>query len=159
MNITLPMRSMSWITSVSLLMAALASPLAAQVDQAAINGTVTDASGAVIPGARIELVSLATGLRRECTSSNVGLYHFLALPIGNYKVSVSKEGFRSVDIPNVELEVAQPRTIDVRLEVGSFSSAAQVSATTETLNRSSAAGLSNQPRSNSFRSADATGRV
>jgi len=74
-------------------------------------------------------------------------------------VSVSKDGFRSVDIPNVELEVAQPRTIDVRLEVGSFSSAAQVNATTETLNRSSAAGLSNQPRSNSFRSADATGRV
>jgi len=79
MNITLPMRSVSWIMSVSLLMAALASPLAAQVDQAAINGTVTDASGAVIPGARIELVSLATGLRRECTSSNVGLFHFFAL--------------------------------------------------------------------------------
>src|SRR5499433_2808038 len=116
----------------------LAFPLAAQVDQVAISGTVTDSSGAAVHGAKIELVSLATGLRRETTTNTNGIYHLPALQIGNYKITVSKEGFKSVEFPNVELSVGQPRTIDVRLEVGTISSTVQVTSAVETLNRSSA---------------------
>src|SRR5499433_1744520 len=113
-------------------------PLAAQVDQAAISGTVTDSSGAAVQGAKIELLSLATGLHREATTNTTGIYHLPALPIGNYKITVLKEGFKSVEFPNVELSVGQPRTIDVQLEVGTISSTVQVTSAVETLNRSSA---------------------
>src|SRR5499426_420727 len=116
----------------------LALPLAAQVDQVAISGTVTDSSGAAVQGAKIELLSLATGLHRETTTNITGIYHLPALQIGNYKITVSKEGFKSVEFPNVELSVGQPRTIDVRLEVGTISTTVQVTATVEPLNRSSA---------------------
>ena len=116
----------------------LALPLVAQVDQAALSGAVSDASGAMVPGARIELLSSANGLHRETVTDAVGIYNFPALPIGSYKIAVSKEGFSTVEIPRVELSVGQPRTIDVRLEVGNISSAVQVATTVETLNRSSA---------------------
>src|SRR5499433_2643511 len=113
-------------------------PLAAQVDQAAISGTVTDSTGAAVQGAKIELLSPATGLHRETTTNTTGIYHLPALQIGNYKITVSKEGFKSVEFPNVELSVGQPRTIDVRLEVGALTNTVQVTASVETLNRSSA---------------------
>src|SRR5215470_8598802 len=116
----------------------LASPLMAQVDQTAINGTITDTSGAAVQGAKIELASLTTGLHRETTTNITGIYHLPALPIGNYKITVSKDGFKSVEFPNVELSVGQPRTIDIRLEVGTISSTVQVTSAIETLNRSSA---------------------
>jgi Carboxypeptidase regulatory-like domain len=116
----------------------LALPLAAQVDQVAISGTVTDSSGAAVQGAKIELLSTATGLHRETTTNTTGIYHLPALQIGKYKITVSKEGFKSVEFPNVELSVGQPRTIDVRLEVGTISTMVQVTATVEPLNRSSA---------------------
>jgi len=116
----------------------LALPLAAQVDQVAISGTVTDSSGAAVQGAKVELLSPATGLRRETTTNTTGIYHLPALQIGNYKITVSKEGFKSVEFPNVELSVGQPRTIDVRLEIGTISTTVQVTATVEPLNRSSA---------------------
>src|SRR5262245_34757081 len=116
----------------------LALPLAAQVDQVAISGTVTDSSGAAVQGAKIELLSPATGLHRVTTTNTTGIYHLPSLQIGNYKITVSKEGFKSVEFPNVELSVGQPRTIDVRLEVGTISTTVQVTATVEPLNRSSA---------------------
>jgi hypothetical protein len=113
-------------------------PLAAQVNQSAISGTATDSSGASVQGARIELISPATGLHRDTVTDAAGLYHLLALPVGNYKFTISKEGFSPVEFPNVELFVGQPRTIDVRLDVGTIASAVQVTAVVETLNRSSA---------------------
>jgi carboxypeptidase family protein/TonB-dependent receptor-like protein len=116
----------------------LALPVAAQVDQAAISGTITDAAGALLQGAKVDVLAPATGLHRETTTNPAGIYQFPALPIGNYKITISRDGFRSVEIPNVELSVGQPRTVDVRLEVGSISSTVQVTAAVETVNRSSA---------------------
>jgi carboxypeptidase family protein/TonB-dependent receptor-like protein len=112
--------------------------LAAQVDQVAVNGTVTDQSGALIQGARIEVLSPATNLHRETATNALGIYQLPTLPIGRYEVNVSKDGFKSVVIPNVELSVGQARTLDVRLEIGNISNTIQVNAAGETLNRSSA---------------------
>ncbi|HWN98893.1 MAG TPA: TonB-dependent receptor [Blastocatellia bacterium] len=116
----------------------LASPPDAQVHQAAISGTVTDTSGGVLQGAKVALLSPIIGLHRETMTDASGIYEFPALPIGSYKVSISKDGFNSVEINNLELSVGQPRTVDVRLEVGIISSAIQITAGAETLNRSSA---------------------
>src|SRR5215813_6262850 len=110
-------------------------PVSAQVDQAAINGTVTDANGARVAGAQVELQSIATGLRRDTVTNGNGIYHFPGLPIGDYKLKVVKEGFRPVEVQNLRLEIAQPRTVDVRMEVGAVSSTIEITATGETLNR------------------------
>ena len=67
----------------------LALPLVAQVDQSAIGGAVSDASGGVVPAARIDLQSPANGLHRETATNAVGIYHFPAPPIGSYKITIS----------------------------------------------------------------------
>ncbi|MDX6710842.1 MAG: hypothetical protein QOH96_1858, partial [Blastocatellia bacterium] len=126
------------LPSVIILFFLLATTTSAQADRASISGTVTDKSGAMIQGARVELVSPTTGLHREYTSNEAGIYDFHALPVGKYKISVSKDGFSTVEMPEVELAVGQPRTVDVLLEVGSISSTVQVTETVDTLNRTSA---------------------
>ena len=116
----------------------LALPVAAQVDYASLNGTVTDPSGAVVQGARVAAVSSETGFRRETTTSAAGTYQMTGLAVGTYAVTVSRDGFKAVDLKQVELAVGQPRTIDARLRVGSVTECVEVTASLETLNRTSA---------------------
>jgi hypothetical protein len=113
-------------------------PAAAQSDEVSISGTVIDQSGARVTGAKIDLLSNATGLHRNTVTDSDGIYHFPALPIGNYQISISKEGFSSIQIPNIELVIGQPRVVDVRLKVGEISNTVQVSETVDYLNRSTA---------------------
>src|SRR5215510_11205787 len=112
--------------------------LAAQTDRGAISGTVTDPSGSIVQGAQVDLLSPATSLHRETVTNAAGIYDFPALPLGVYNISISHEGFRSFQLVNVELSVGQPRTIDVRLEVGTVSGSVQVVASADPLNRSTA---------------------
>lgn len=93
-------------------------PLVAQVDHASLSGTVTDASSAVVQGASVATVSIETGFRRQTTTGTSGTYQIPGLPIGNYTVTFSKQGFKPVEIKDVELAVGQPRTVDARLQVG-----------------------------------------
>jgi hypothetical protein len=116
----------------------LALPLAAQVDYASLNGTVTDPSGALVQGARVAAVSSDTGFRRETTTRAAGTYQLTGLAVGTYAVTISREGFKAVQLKQVELAVGQPRTIDARLQVGSATESVEVTATLETLNRTSA---------------------
>jgi len=113
-------------------------PLAAQVDHASLNGTVADQSGALVENAKVEAVSNATGFRRQVHTGAGGTYQIPGLPVGVYTVTISKEGFKSVDVKDVELFVGQPRTIDAKLMVGAVTDAVEVQATLETLNRTSA---------------------
>ena len=76
-----------------LCMLAFASTALAQVDRATLNGTVTDSSGAVVQNVKVELDSPATGLHRETATNSKGSYEVPALPIGSYKITMSKEGF------------------------------------------------------------------
>lgn len=109
----------------------------AQVDRAALNGTVTDNSGAVIQDVKIELDSPSTGLHRETATGSKGTYQVPALPIGTYKITMSKVGFKPEVLEGVELQVGQARTIDTRLQVGALTEVVEVRAT-EALSRSSA---------------------
>ena len=121
-----------------LLLIGLSLPLAAQVDYASLNGTVTDPSGALVQGARVAAVSSDTGFRRETTTSAAGTYQLTGLAVGTYAVTISREGFKAVQLKQVELAVGQPRTIDAKLQVGSVAESVEVTATLETLNRTSA---------------------
>src|SRR6516165_753298 len=116
----------------------LALPLLAQVDNAALNGTVTDASRSVVPAATVEAVSSKTGFRRQATTGAAGSYQIPALPIGVYTVKISKTGFRAAEFADVELAVGQARTIDAQRSIGTMTEAVQVTAGTESMDRNSA---------------------
>src|SRR5262245_47821459 len=85
-------------------------PLWAQSDHAALNGTIMDSSGAIVPAVKVEALSLETGLRRQTVSSETGTYVLPGLPIGGYKITFTKEGFRPISIDRVLLSVGETRT-------------------------------------------------
>src|SRR5215475_8236937 len=97
-------------------------------DRAAINGVVTDSSGAVVPGAKVDLVSPQTGFQRTALTGMDGLYVLTPLPVGIYTVSFKKEGFKPSIINNVDLEYGQTRTFDVKLDVGGVEQGVSVTA-------------------------------
>jgi hypothetical protein len=68
----------------------------AQDATARITGTITDSTGAVIPGVQVTVTNTATQISREATTDHDGFYQVLALPIGNYKVTATRDGFRTV---------------------------------------------------------------
>ncbi|HEY1206740.1 MAG: TonB-dependent receptor [Bryobacteraceae bacterium] len=112
-------------------------PASAQ-DRTAINGTVTDPSGAVVPNVKVELKSPATGLSREAVTGATGIYEFPALPIGSYNLILSKAGFKPFEVNGVDLLYGQVRTVDATLAIGASADAVQVTASSELLNRTSA---------------------
>ena len=116
----------------------MAVPLTAQVDRASVGGTVTDSSGAVVKGARIGAASSSTGFQRWTVTSDAGAFYLPGLPIGTYKVTVEKEGFKSITIDRVVLSIGEERTFDARLDVGGITEEVQVSTTLDDVDRSSA---------------------
>ena len=64
-----------------------------------VSGTVTDPSGAVIPGAQVRLTNQANGLALEAQSNGEGVFNFFAVPIGTYRVAVTAKNF-SLDTVN-----------------------------------------------------------
>ncbi len=77
----------------------------AQLDGTGLTGTVTDATGHVIPEVQVMAVQDATGLRRETVSSGQGTYEIAELPVGVYAVSFVREGFETLRFGDVGLEV------------------------------------------------------
>src|ERR1700722_7091237 len=79
------------------LAALLALPAAslAQTFRGGINGTVTDQSGAVVPGAQVEALDTATDVSHKTITSSGGEFIIQDLPLGAYKVSVSATGFKA----------------------------------------------------------------
>src|SRR5215471_10838592 len=89
----------------------LAVALSAQ-DRVAINGSVKDASNAVIPGADVELISSEMGFHRSTVSGAKGLFEITALPVGSYTVTITAPGFKPTTIRNVDLQYGETRTVD-----------------------------------------------
>ena len=89
----------------------------AQIDRAAFTGTVTDATGAVIQHAQVQVVDLATGLKSEAQTNSKGAYLVPGLAVGTYAVSISHEGFGMVSFQNVLLEVGLTRVLNAALRV------------------------------------------
>ncbi len=117
---------------------ALVGPALAQVDRATLVGTVTDSTGAVAPGAKVEVTSQGTGLRREAQTNESGTYTVSLLPIGVYTVTVSLSGFKTVTITDVRLGVGDTRPLDVRLEVGGIETQVSVEAVATSLESATA---------------------
>jgi hypothetical protein len=86
--------------------------------RASIQGLVTDPEGAIIPGAKATLSNLETGRVQETTSNDSGIYNFGALPPSTFKLEVSKEGFKTKVLDNVQVIAEQVNGINVQLDVG-----------------------------------------
>ena len=118
----------------------------AQTDRASILGTITDTSGAVVPGVEVTAVNIETQIVTHTTSNEVGIYQILNLPIGKYVVTFQKEGFKKYDRSGFTLQIAQVLKLDPVLQVGSVGEVINVSAETSLLDTSSTqvgAGLNN----------------
>src|SRR5262244_174080 len=123
--------------SVSFISCFLSGALFAQ-DRAAIDGVVRDVSGAVVPGASVELASPTTGLHRATVSSQKGLYEITPLPVGTYTLTITAAGFKPTTIRDIDLQYGETRTVDAQLEVGGVSEIVTVDATAEAPNRTNA---------------------
>src|SRR5882757_3391507 len=78
----------------------------AQTFRGTILGSVTDSSGAAVPGATVTIKNVGTGLVRTVTTSDDGSYSAPELPIGNYSVSVEKAGFKLGVVTGIKVEVS-----------------------------------------------------
>src|SRR5689334_21407988 len=92
--------------------------LASQTGTSRIRGVTTDSSGAIVPEAEVSVLHDATGLKRSALTNASGQYSFEAMPLGTYTVTVTKQGFKKVSSRNNELQVGEPLTVDLILEVG-----------------------------------------
>ncbi len=109
----------------------IASPTApAQSLYAAIHGTVTDTSGAVVPNATITVVNGSTGITTTAATDSKGYYTLPQLQIGGpYSVTIAASGFKSFTQSNLTLNVNDNRDVDANLAVGTGNTTVQVSAT------------------------------
>src|SRR5947209_15589584 len=96
-------------------------PATLHAQTAAMSGTITDSTGAVVQGAQVTVRNLATNVSRVATSSATGAYALTNLDVGSYEITVKKEGFKVFRVPNVELSVAHVSTIDASLLAGATS--------------------------------------
>ncbi len=101
---------------------------AQQTDRGTITGTVTDESGAVVPGVAVTAVNTATGVATSATTNDVGLYTILNQPVGSYSVSFMKQGFKGLVRDGITVSVAQVVGLDAVLEVGAMSESVTVTA-------------------------------
>src|SRR5579863_5797836 len=101
--------------------------------RASIQGTVQDAKGGVVAGAKVTATNLGTSIVYEAVASGVGYYRVSELPPGNYTVSVEAAGFKKFISQNVSVEAEQPRGLDVTLEVGAVSEQVTVTASQQVL--------------------------
>lgn len=111
---------------------AMASLIHAQSNYAVVRGSIFDPQHRPIPGAKIQIVSQATGSRRDVESNGSGLYEIAGVVPGGYALTVDRAGFKQA-IQTLTLEVGQQATLDIQLQVGTSSESVTVEATGELL--------------------------
>ena len=99
----------------------------AQMNGGRISGTVTDSSGAVVPGAAVSVVNQDTRLESKAATDNSGYYVFVNLPVGGYSITTEAHGFRKAEKTGIALDNAAHITADFKLEVGAVNETVVVS--------------------------------
>jgi hypothetical protein len=96
----------------------LCSPALYAQSTGTIQGTVLDAQQAAVAGAKVTVKSLATGLERSMDTDNAGFFQIPALPPGNYKIEIRKDGFQTIIVDSFTLDVATTAAKNFTLQVG-----------------------------------------
>lgn len=110
----------------------------AQSSTASINGTVKDASGSIVPAAEVALTNTQTNVERKAISNAVGVYAFLNIIPGEYRLQAAKTGFKTSKQSAFTLNVNQTATFDMTLEIGEISQEVTVEAVGAELQSSTA---------------------
>jgi outer membrane receptor protein involved in Fe transport len=110
------------------LLAALCSALSviSYAQTAQVTGRINDAAQAIVPGAAVTVTNLDTGIERTTTTNDEGYFTVPLLPRGNYKVGVSKPGFKPVARTGVNLDEGQVLRLDLQLETGEVQDAVEI---------------------------------
>ncbi len=125
-----------------LLCVCLSAPIVAQVN-ATLSGTVSDSSGALIPGVEVTAKNINTGIMTTRISNETGAYDFPSLQPGAYTVSASLSGFRSSAYNNVQLGQGQQVRLNFALQVGAAAQQVEVVAEADTLLATTSASVGN----------------
>ena len=102
----------------ALLLAGTAFPSLAQTSRGTVGGMVLDPQNLAVPNAIIELTNVNTSVVRSNVTNAEGIYRFDAVDPGTYKLRVRLDGFKVFVAQGLEVSVAQPKTLDVSLEIG-----------------------------------------
>src|SRR5712671_2727466 len=105
----------------------------AQTFRGAINGTVTDPSGAVVPNAQVKAAENSTGIDHTTATTSDGAFSFQDIPLGFYKVSVTASGFPVYTVDKVEVTAGTIYTLQVKLKLQQQATTVEVSAAALTL--------------------------
>ena len=100
----------------------------AQTFRGSINGTVTDPSGASVPGATVKATESTTNIEHTTVTSSEGQFAFQDLGVGFYKVTVTASGFPTYSVDKVEVVAGQIHTVAIALKIGQSSTVVEVSA-------------------------------
>ncbi|HWY58227.1 MAG TPA: TonB-dependent receptor [Terriglobales bacterium] len=100
----------------------------AQTFRGAINGTVSDPSGAVVAGADVKATEIATGIVHSTITTSGGEFAFQDLSLGAYRVTVTVKGFQQTNVENVNVTAGSVFTVPVKLTMGRETTAVEVSA-------------------------------
>ena len=98
----------------------------AQVTTGTISGTVSDSSGAVLPGAKIEILNEGTGAVRTVNTGADGHYSAPSLGVGNYRITASMTGFKNEIRTGIILTVGSAPVVDLKMSVGAVSESVEV---------------------------------
>jgi hypothetical protein len=96
-----------------------------------LTGTITDPTGAIVPGATVVVTNAGTGLTRTVTTGADGSYKALLLPPGTYNVKVDAASFKTTEVKNITVVVTEAPVVNVKLELGVKSEQVQVEANAE----------------------------
>lgn len=121
-----------------LLLFGFATALPAQEITGNISGTVTDTSGAAVPDAKVDLSSASTGAERSTTTTSSGIFFFTSLPIGDYALIVSKDGFKKSEITGIHVNVNDKLTFNIKLPLGAVTESVTVTSEVAVLQTESA---------------------
>ncbi len=118
----------------SVVLVLLASALAmAQNDRGSVTGTVTDPASATVPGAKLVLTNIATGVSSNAQTTPTGNYTFTSIPVGNYNLTVQATGFKTEIQHDIAVQLDQTARLDIKLSVGSATESVTVEANAEIL--------------------------
>ncbi|HUG82757.1 MAG TPA: carboxypeptidase-like regulatory domain-containing protein, partial [Bryobacterales bacterium] len=131
-------KAMGIVCAVLIAAAILAPSLQAQAITQTIQGLVTDATGAVIPGATVTIKNIGTGLSQTTQTNDTGNYSFPQVQVGNYTVTCTLDGFKTENVGNQRVETGAQVRLNFAMQIGDVTETVEVSAAAVTLNTENA---------------------
>ncbi len=91
-----------------------------------VRGTVSDTTGAVVPGAKVTVKNLDTGYTREVQTGDDGYFNIPLLPVGNYEVRIEKQGFSTLVQSNIPVKIGEAAVLNLTLQLGAATQVVEV---------------------------------